>query len=218
MLSGEGITRERWKTTIGLISKKGTFARAAHFFVHFFAVVLHEFNGKLPETFFYGENFVRVLVHFFSQPHIFFLYWCPIAFRILSPPLQNFHVIFPTKNVSFVLALDLCRPFSRWASLAAAYFLFFSVFLLLYILNLWAINLSLILWKTRIQKQFPLSVFEIIDSLGASALQDAGGYAISYQNNIELHLGCHTCWLSYFTLVYLRCGWTDGWSGARSRD
>ena len=25
-----------------------------------------------------------------------------------------------------------------------------------------------------------------------SALQDAGGYAISRQNNLELHLGCHT--------------------------
>ena len=26
-----------------------------------------------------------------------------------------------------------------------------------------------------------------------SALQDAGGYAISRQNNLELHLSCHTC-------------------------
>ena len=32
-----------------------------------------------------------------------------------------------------------------------------------------------------------------IDSLAASALQDAGGYAISRQNNLELHLSCHTC-------------------------
>ena len=40
-----------------------------------------------------------------------------------------------------------------------------------------------------IQKQFPLSVS--IDSLVVSASQDAGGYAISRQNNLELHLGCH---------------------------
>ena len=33
-----------------------------------------------------------------------------------------------------------------------------------------------------------------IDSVAASALQDAGGYAISRQNNLELHLGHHTCW------------------------
>ena len=51
MLSGEGNAGERWKTTIGLISKKYNFARAAHFFfVHFFAVALHDYNVKLPET------------------------------------------------------------------------------------------------------------------------------------------------------------------------
>ena len=33
-----------------------------------------------------------------------------------------------------------------------------------------------------------------------------GGYAISRQNSLELHLGCHTCSLSYFTLVCLWCG------------
>ena len=43
------------------------------------------------------------------------------------------------------------------------------------------------------QKQLALSVFVFIDSFVVSALQDAGGYAISRQNNLELHLGCHTC-------------------------
>ena len=32
-----------------------------------------------------------------------------------------------------------------------------------------------------------------IDSFVVSALQDAGGYVISRQNNLELHLGYHTC-------------------------
>ena len=36
------------KTAIGLISKKSNFAHAAH--VHFFAIVLHNYNVKLPET------------------------------------------------------------------------------------------------------------------------------------------------------------------------
>ena len=58
------------------------------------------------------------------------------------------------------------------------------------------------------QRQFSLSVFAFIDSLVVSASQDAGGYATSRQNNLELHLGCHTCWLSYFTLVCLWCGRT----------
>ena len=38
-----------------------------------------------------------------------------------------------------------------------------------------------------------VSVFVFIDSSVVSALQDAGGYAISRQNNLELHLGYHTC-------------------------
>ena len=61
------------------------------------------------------------------------------------------------------------------------------------------------------QKQFPLSVFVLIDSLVVSASQDAGArdYAISLKND-ELHLGCHTCLLSYFMLVCLWCGRADG--------
>ena len=74
------------------------------------------------------------------------------------------------------------------------------------------INLSLIVKTTRTHKQFPLSVFVFIDSLVVSASQDAGGYAISHQNNLELQLVCHTCWLSYFTLVHLWCRRTVGWA------
>ena len=48
------------------------------------------------------------------------------------------------------------------------------------------INLSLILKATRIQEQFPLSVFVFIDSLVVSSLQDAGGYAIPRRKNLEL--------------------------------
>ena len=55
-------------------------------------------------------------------------------------------------------------------------------------------------------RRIAYSVFVFIDSLVVFALQDAGGYAISRQNNLELHLGCHTCWMSYFTFVYLWCG------------
>ena len=46
-----------------------------HFFVHFFAVVLHDFNGnfqKLPSYRFFGVNVVR-LVHFFLLSQIFTL-------------------------------------------------------------------------------------------------------------------------------------------------
>ena len=37
------------------------------------------------------------------------------------------------------------------------------------------------------------SVLVFIDYFVVSALQDASGYAISRQSNLELHLGYHTC-------------------------
>ena len=101
----------------------------------------------------------------------------------------------------FFFLVELRWPPSRLLSL------FLGLFLALYSKSEdTTINLSLILWTPRIQKQFPLSVFVFIDSLLVSPLQDAGGYVISNsrQNNLELHLGCHTSWLSYFTLV---CPW-----------
>ena len=51
---------------------------------------------------------------FFFTPLIFSLHWWPIT---LSLPLQNFHVVLPTKKclLCFLsLALDLCPPFSLW--------------------------------------------------------------------------------------------------------
>ena len=93
------------------------------------------------------------------------------------------------------LALDLCLRFSRLASLACRLARerqrkregLFSKFVDM------TFNLSLILQTTRTQKQFSLFVFVFIDSLVVSALQDSAAYAISRQNNLELHLGCHTC-------------------------
>ena len=96
------------------------------FFVHFFAVVLHDYILKLPETSwfrFMEEMSYMFLFTFFLLPLIFTLHWWPLAFLILSPPLQNFHVVLPTKkNTSFIiflsLALGLCCTFSHGASLA----------------------------------------------------------------------------------------------------
>ena len=140
----------RWKTTIGLISKNN-FARAAHFFSTFFLPLFCTTTTwnfqRLRSYTFYGGNVVGVSVHFFSLPLISTLHWWPLALLILSTPLHKiFMLFFPQKNVSFgfsSLTLNPCRPFSlscpflvelRWP---AAHFLFFSVFLLLYIPNFW---------------------------------------------------------------------------------
>ena len=64
------------------------------------------------------------------------------------------------------------------------------------------------------QKQLALSVLVFIDSCVVSALQDAGGYAISRQNNLELDLGCQTLLIELFYIgrPVVR---TDALSGGR---
>ena len=127
MLSGAGNAGELWKTTMGVISKKKATLHVQHTFLYFslpfFFCTTTTWNfQKLLSYKFYGGNLVRVSVPLFSLPLIFTLHWWPLAFPILSPPLQqHFHVVLPTKKylLCFLsLALDLCRRFSRLASLA----------------------------------------------------------------------------------------------------
>ena len=103
---------------MGVISKKKATLHVQHtFFVLFFAVFffLHDYNVKLPET-----SQLQVLwrksrtcfVPFFSLPLISTFHWWPLAFPILSPPLQNFDVVLPIKNVSFVFYLSFQTFFS----------------------------------------------------------------------------------------------------------
>ena len=127
--------------------QKSNFVRAAHFSLHFFAVVLHDYNEKLPETsqvqVFGRKMVVRVLVHFFSTAAHFHL-----IIALVATTISHF-VTAATKfsccssnenNVSYVLYLSLQISVAlflvklRWL---AVYFLIFSVFPLLYIPNLW---------------------------------------------------------------------------------
>ena len=138
---------------------------------------------------------------FFSLPLTFTLHWWPLAFLILSPPLQNCHVVLPTKKclLSFLsLALDLSRPLSRWASLACRPLSLF-------------VCLSLALYSKFV---------DFIDSLVVSASQDAGGNEISRQNNLSyIWVAIPVEWV---ILHWYACG-ADGRSvgrsvGVRSRD
>ena len=56
------------KKSVGLISKKTTLHVQHTFFVHFFAIVLHDYKVKLPSYTFCGGNVVCVPVQFFSLP------------------------------------------------------------------------------------------------------------------------------------------------------
>ena len=145
MQSGEGNAEERWKTIIGLISKRKQLCTCSSLILYISLPLFCMRQGETSRNFFnsctfYGGNAVRVLVHFLLLPLIFILHWWPLAFLILSPPLQNFHVVPPTKKMSPSFFLSRSRSLSPFLSLSFAGlqpdFLFFSVFLLLYIPNL----------------------------------------------------------------------------------
>ena len=121
------------------------------FFLHFFAVVLHDYNVKLPET------SLKEMSHAF-------LFTLPLMFtglplvatsisHVVTAAITKFSCRFSNKKVSFVflsLALDLCRPFYRRASLACR---LLSRFLGLSLARLYSrfvgtpINLSLICFR-----------------------------------------------------------------------
>ena len=64
MLKGD--SKKNGKKSIGLISKnKTTLRRGAHFFVHFFAIVLHDYSVTLPVTRFMEEMYYVLLSVFF---------------------------------------------------------------------------------------------------------------------------------------------------------
>ena len=64
---------------------------------------------------------MRVPVHFFSLPLIFTLHWWPLAFLILSPPLQNFHDDFSSnKKMSPLFFISLSKCLSPFFSLSFA--------------------------------------------------------------------------------------------------
>ena len=110
---------------------------------------------------------------FFSLPLNFTqcIAW-PLAFLVFSPPLQNFHVVLPTKKCLLCclsLSLDLCCPFSGWASLACrllSLFLCLSLPLFSKFVDV-TVNLSLIVQTTRIHgnnSRFPFSTLRSNDA------------------------------------------------------
>ena len=207
MLSTEDNTGERWKTTIGLISKKQLCSCSTLFcrFLYCCFLIL-----KLLKT--TGGNVVRVLVHFFSLLLISYSIWLVAASisHFVTAANKVSCCSFKKKMSPFLsLALDLCRPFSRWASLVCrlhvlSLFLCLSLALYSKFVDM-TINLSLILSTTRIQKQFPLSVVVFIHSLVVSALQEAGGYAIS---RVTMHSSIiiFACFFHFQSLSVLSLG------------
>ena len=111
--------------------------------------------------------------NFFCAPAHF--HFALVAARIshFLTAATNFHVVFPTKNESPSFFISRSRSLLPFYSLSIAglppYFSYFSFSLSQ------ALYSKFVDKTTQIQKQFPLSVFVLIDSLVVSALQDAGG-------------------------------------------
>ena len=141
MLSGEGNAGERRKTTIDLISKRATLHVQHTFFVHFFAVVLHDYNVKLIR-FMEGMSYVLSFTFFFTAAH-FHLEFAAASISHFLTTAKKFSCCSPNKKMSplfFYLSLQIAVALFldelRWPT---SYFPFFSVFLFLflYIPNLW---------------------------------------------------------------------------------
>ena len=169
MLCGEGNAGERWKTAIGLISKKATLHVQHTFFYtclcRCFARLQRETSRKLLSYTFYGGDLLRVLVHglknLYLQNVFFFLFFffTTAYFHLASVAASISHFVTAARKLSccssnkkcllcfLSFALYLRRPFSRWASLACRLiYLFLCLSLALYSKFVdMTINLSLIL-------------------------------------------------------------------------
>ena len=137
--------RERWKTTIGLISKRATL-HMQHTFLYislplFCTTTTWNFQELLSHTF-YAGNVVRFIVQFFSPPLIFTFHWWPLAFLIFSPSLQIFMVFCQQKMspLFYTLALDLCHSFFSMSFAGLPPTFSFSLSFSFSILTLWNVN------------------------------------------------------------------------------
>ena len=149
--------------------------------------------------------------NFFSLRLIFTLHWGHFSF--CHRRYKIFLLSFQQKNVSFVFFISRFRSLSPFFLLSFAGLPPTSSFSLSFSCSIFQIcghdNLSKLNTLDNTDTEtISVFCFFLYWALVVSALQDAGGYAISHQNNLELQLGCHTCWLSYFNLVYLWCGGT----------
>ena len=104
MLRGEG-KRTVIKRQL-VLSKKATLHVHQSLFWTFLCRCFSRLQSETSSYTFYGGNVVSVHVHFFFTAAHFSSWW-PLTFLIFSPPLQAFHVVLPTKNVSFSRSKEL---------------------------------------------------------------------------------------------------------------
>ena len=122
MLSGEGSAGERWKTTIGLIGNKSSFARAAHctFLCRCFARLQRDTSRNVLVTRFMEEMSYVFSFTFFSLPLIFTLHWWPLAFSQFVTAATKLSCCCSNKKMSPVFFVSHSRSLSPFFSLSFA--------------------------------------------------------------------------------------------------
>ena len=123
MLSGEGNAGERWKTTIGLISKKQLCTCSTLFLyislLLFCTTTTWNFQKLLSYTF-YGGNVVRVLVHFFFTDTHFHVALVAASISYFVTAATKFCCCSSNKKMSPLFFISRSRPLSPFFSLSFA--------------------------------------------------------------------------------------------------
>ena len=153
MLSGEGNAEQRWKTTIGLINKKATLHKHTFFLYISLPLFCMTTTWNFQKLLWRKCRTRFCLPFFFTAAHFHLALVATSISHVVTAAITKFSFRSSNKKVSFVflsLALDLCRPFYRWASLACR---LLSRFLCLSLARLYSrfvgtpINLSLIYFR-----------------------------------------------------------------------
>ena len=196
-------------STLFLLISKKQICTCSTLFCLSLAVVLHDYNAVL-----YDQNV--------KLPSYTLFLWrnCRICLPNILFPVFMFAFIFHCRSFlpCWPLAFLIFSP-QHWIWMF--FFLQNSspLFLVTCSSSFSVIHVSVNV-KNNAETEATLLLFFLSKSLG--------GHVISFHIKPELRLGCHTCWLSYFTLVYLWSGRTGGraaggWVvgrsvGVRSRD
>ena len=131
---------------------------------------------------------------------LFAVFFTALIFNFLATSISHFLIfshVLPTNFVSLAFYLSQSSSLSllfllSFASLSPTFSFSlsfsFSIFQICGLDNYSKLN--------TLENTDTISAFHfvVVDSLIASASQDAVGHAISRQKNRHLHLGCHTCW------------------------
>ena len=131
MLSGEGKEKGE-NTAIGLISKKATLHVQHTFFVHFFVVVLHDYNVKLPETSWLVTRFMEEITYVFLST------FCSLLLILTSVAGSVSHFLTAATKLSCCSSKKIFSRFLvDFSGLSPTFSFSLSLSLFFYIPNLW---------------------------------------------------------------------------------